>query len=108
MLSQKEIECIRACNECAAACLACAKSCLKGDDLKMMAGCIALDLECADICSLAAASIARKDKHMKAICALCADVCQACGAECAKHAMDHCKHCADTCKRCVEVCRAMA
>ena len=108
MLSQKEIECLNACNECAAACLQCASACLKENDPKPLTSCIALDMECADICGLAAASIARGDKHMKAICSLCADACQACGAECAKHAMDHCKRCAETCKRCVEVCRAMA
>lgn len=109
MLSQKEIECLRACNECAAACLVCASACLKEDNPKPLASCIALDLECADICSLAAASIARGDKHMKAICALCADASQACGTECAKHAdADHCKRCAEACKRCAEACRGMA
>lgn len=71
LLSQKEIDCLRACNECAA-CLQCATSCIKETDPKAMAQCIALELECADICQLAAASIARGGEHMKAICALCA------------------------------------
>lgn len=108
MLSQKESECLRACNECAAACLQCAAACLKEDDPKSMAHCIALDMECTDICSLAAASIARGDEHLKAICSLCADACQSCAKECAKHAMDHCKHCAEACRRCADACRAMA
>jgi hypothetical protein len=58
MLSAKEIECLLACNECAAACLQCASACLKEDDPKPMARCIALDYECADICRLAADSMA--------------------------------------------------
>ena len=73
-----------------------------------MAHCIVLDMECADICSLAAASIARGDKHLNAICSLCADACQSCAKECAKHAMDHCKRCAEACKRCADACRAVA
>ena len=46
-----------ACHECAVACLQCATACLKEPDPKAMARCVALDLECADICQLAVASI---------------------------------------------------
>ena len=108
LLSQKEIDCLRACNECAAACLQCATACIKETDPKAMAQCIALDLECADICQLAAASIARGGEHMKAICALCAEACKNCSSVCAQHAMDHCKKCAEACKKCADACRAMA
>ena len=107
MLSQKEIECLRACNECAAACLQCATACLKEDQPKPMVHCIALDLECADICRLAAASIARGGEYVKAICTLCAKACQSCSAECAKHPMEHCKRCAEACKHCAEACNVM-
>ena len=108
MLTEKEMECLLACNACAAACLQCATSCLKEDDPKSMVRCIALDMECADICQLAAASIARGDEHLKAVCTLCASACHACAMECGKHDMDHCKHCAETCKRCAAACRGMA
>src|SRR5450759_528651 len=101
MLSQKEIECLRACNECASACL-------QEDQPKPRVHCISLDLECADICRLAAASIARGGEHMKAICALCAKACESCRAECGKHSMEHCKRCAEACKHCAEACSAMA
>ena len=100
--------CLQACNECAVACLQCATACLQEADPKPMAGCIALDLECADICQLAAASIARGGEHMQAICALCAQACSSCATECGKHNMDHCKRCAEACKRCADACRAMA
>ncbi len=59
MSSQIEEACLRACNECAAACLECASACINETDPKPMARCMALDLECADICRLAAASIAK-------------------------------------------------
>ena len=108
MLTAKEIECLLACNACATACLQCASACLKEDDPKSMAQCIALDYECADICRLAASSMAMGSSKMKAVCALCADACEACAAECGKHAMDHCQTCSQACKRCAELCRAMA
>lgn len=108
MLSQMEIDCLRACNECAAACLQCASACLQEEDPKEMVRCIAFDLECADICQLAAASIARSGHSRAAICALCAEACETCGNECAKHSMDHCQKCAEACKRCAEACSGMA
>lgn len=107
MVNQKEIECLRACNECAIACLQCAIACIKEADPKAMARCIILDLECADICRLATASMARGGEHMKAICALCAEACQTCATECGKHQMAHCKHCAEACKSCADACHAM-
>jgi hypothetical protein len=108
MLSEKEIECIRACNECTTACLQCATSCINEADSNGMTSCIPLDLECADMCRLTAASIARGGDHMKAICALCAEVCQTCATECSKHDMEHCKKCAEASKRCAEACLAIA
>ena len=108
MLTPNEIECLRACNECAAACLQCATACLREDDPKPMVRCIAFDFECADICRLAASSIAAGGTHKDAVCALCAVACDACASECGKHAMDHCQQCAQACKRCADACRSMA
>lgn len=107
MLTPKEIECLRACNACAAACLQCASACLKEDNPKPMTQCIALDFECADICHLAATSIAWHGTQFESVCALCAQACEACAAECAKHPMDHCQQCAEACKRCADACRSM-
>lgn len=107
MLTQRENESLRACNECATACLQCAYACLKEEDPKAMLVCITFDLECADICRFAAASIARGDKHVKSVCALCIEICQSCATECSEHAMDHCQRCAIACKHCVDACRSM-
>jgi hypothetical protein len=108
MPHQKHLSCIEACHACAFACNHCAASCLQEQDVKMMARCIALDMDCAAICQLAAAAIARGSEHAKAICGLCADICQSCGDECAKHDMEHCQQCAKACHQCAQECRNMA
>ena len=108
MANQQYASCIEACNACADACDFCASSCLQEQDVKMMARCIATDMDCAQICRLAASYMARGSEFAKAVCQQCADICQACGDECAKHQMSHCQECAAACKRCAEECRRMA
>ncbi|MCY1173268.1 putative cysteine-rich protein YhjQ [compost metagenome] len=99
--------CIEACNVCATACNHCAASCLKEPDVKMMSKCIAWDMDCAQICTVAAAVMARGSEHRQEICKVCADICQSCGDECAKHDMTHCRECAKACHHCAEECRKM-
>jgi len=99
--------CIDACNACADACDTCSTACLQEDDVKMMAHCIALDMDCAQICRLAAALMARGSEFAAALCAVCAQVCQACADECAKHQAQHCQDCAAACRRCADECRRM-
>jgi hypothetical protein len=108
MAHQQHQACIDACNACAAACDHCATACLQEQDVKMMARCIALDMDCAAICRLAAGYMARGSEFAKELCLLCAQVCQACGDECSKHQHDHCQACAQACLRCAEECRRMA
>jgi hypothetical protein len=100
--------CIRACHECATACDHCAASCLEERDVTAMARCVALDMDCAAICRLAASAMARGSEFTESICRLCAEVCDMCGTECGKHSMDHCQLCAQACQRCADECRAMA
>jgi hypothetical protein len=100
--------CIDACNACADACDHCAASCLREDNVKMMARCIALDIDCAAICRLASGYMARGSPLAAEVCEACARVCDACGEECAKHKARHCQECAQTCRRCAEECRRMA
>jgi hypothetical protein len=108
MAHQQFQSCIEACYDCAAACDHCATSCLQEQDVKMMARCIALDMDCAQICRMAAAYMARGSEFATAICQMCADICDACGDECAKHQMNHCQECAQACRRCADECRRMA
>ncbi|MEC4721735.1 four-helix bundle copper-binding protein [Noviherbaspirillum sp. CPCC 100848] len=108
MASEQFQSCIEACYACAATCDNCAASCLQEEDVKMMARCIALDIDCAQICRLAAAYMARGSEMSTSLCQLCAEVCEACGNECAKHQMGHCQACAQACLRCAEECRRMS
>jgi len=101
--------CIDACNACATACGHCAASCLAEKDVQRMAHCIQLDIDCAEICRLAAAYMARGSDLAGPICETCAEVCDACATECEHHkAMEHCRQCAEACRRCAAECRRMA
>src|SRR5690606_29415499 len=100
--------CIDACTACAVACDHCAASCLQEEGVQMMAKCIRLDMDCAQICRLAAAYMARDSQFARDICRLCAQVCDACARECASHDADHCQACARACWRCAQECRRMA
>lgn len=100
--------CIDACIACALACDRCAAACLQEPEVKAMAGCIALDIDCAAICRLAVGFMARGSAHAGALCRVCATLCEACGAECARHPHDHCQRCAQACKACADACGQMA
>lgn len=107
-MSQEHFQkCIEVCNECIAACEHCATSCLGEDDVKMMANCIRLDRDCADLCAMAVRFMERDSQFATDVCEVCADVCQECGDECAKHQNEHCRHCAEVCHRCANECRNM-
>lgn len=99
--------CIQACYACATACNHCAAACLREPDVRSMARCIALDVDCAEVCALAAATMSRSSECAKSICELCAKVCDECARECATHDMDHCRQCAEACRRCADECRNM-
>lgn len=108
MAHQPFESCLEACNQCAAACHRCVTACLQEPDPRSMARCIALDLDCAAICELAAGVIARASEHAQAVCSLCADICESCGEECARHPLDQCRQCAEQCRHCAEECRRMS
>lgn len=108
MLSDQLKACIEACYACATACDHCAASCLQEEDVKMMAACIANDMDCAQVCRTAAAFMARGSEFAQQLCRLCADVCTACAEECGQHPMDRCQACAQACRECADACRRMA
>ena len=66
--------CIAACNECADACDHCAAACLQEKDVSMMARCIALDMDCAQICRLAASYMARGSEMARDLRGVCGDL----------------------------------
>jgi hypothetical protein len=93
--------CLTACNACAIACDRCAAACLQENDVKALARCIALDIDCAALCRVAADAVARNSEMARRIC-------EACAEECEHHDMDHCQACAAACRRCANECRKMA
>ena len=96
-------------NNCAAECNHCATACLEEKDVQMLARCIKLDIDCAEICSLSASFIARGSEHAEHLVRECADICNACAEECEKHSrMEHCKRCAEACRECAEACSEFA
>ena len=99
--------CIDACNACAVLCERCAAACLQEANVAGLSRCIALDLDCPQICRTAAAFIARRSSNATALCALCADLCDDCADECESHPMDHCRDCARACRACADECRKM-
>ncbi len=94
--------------ECAALCNYCSTACLDEKNVSMMARCIKLDMDCAQLCELTAAFVSRGSEHAKHVMKECLEVCVKCAEECGKHAdMEHCKECAEACRRCAEACRTM-
>ncbi|CAN5267796.1 four-helix bundle copper-binding protein [soil metagenome] len=101
-------ELIKKLDICIAACNFCASSCLKEDDVKMMAKCISLDIDCAEICRTTAILLARDSVHGKHLLKECIEMCEACAEECNKHEKDHCKACYKACRDCADACKAAA
>lgn len=92
--------------ECAGVCLACADACSAETDphhLAMGIKCLRIDLDCADICTVAARVLARQTGYdaptSLALIEAARTVLRACADACAEmDAMDHCRICAETCR----------
>ena len=106
MSHEKHSQLLEALNNCAAECNHCATACLSEENVKILARCIKLDMDCADICTLISRFLARGSEHAQHLLKECAEICNACAEECEKHAHhhDHCKKCAEVCRVCAEAC----
>ena len=109
MSHEKNKELISMLNECAAECNHCTSACLDEQDVKMLAKCIKLEIDCAEICRLTISFLARGSEHAEHILKECAEICDACAKDCEKHShMEHCKKCAEVCHKCAEACQQTA
>ncbi|RVT98170.1 four-helix bundle copper-binding protein [Mucilaginibacter limnophilus] len=90
--------------DCALACEHCATMCLQEEDVKMMAGCISLDRDCADICFQATRLLKRDSTLGLQYLLICEEACRLCAEECSKHKHEHCQACAAACIACAEAC----
>jgi len=102
--------CIEACLECSQACTECADACLGEEDVAELRACIALNLDCANVCAVTARVVGRRTYSQpsltRAVLEACIEACRRCGEECERHAghHDHCRICAESCRRCERAC----
>lgn len=97
---------IAALEDCAQTCTACADACLSEPDAAMLAACIRLNLDCADVCSATARVLTRSGVLTEALLDACAQIARACADECSRHAEhhEHCRICALACHRADQAC----
>jgi hypothetical protein len=108
MSHEKNQSLIDTLNNCATECSHCAMACLDENDVKMLAGCIKLNIDCAEVCRLAASLLSRGSEHGIHLLSECAEICNACARECKKHShMEHCRKCAEVCFNCAEECTSV-
>ena len=96
--------CIKSCTDCNQVCLQTIAYCLEkgGDHIKD----IKLLQDCADICQVSAASMARGSDMHGRLCAVCAEISGRCAEACDRHGDDaQMKRCAEACRRCAQECR---
>jgi hypothetical protein len=96
--------------QCARSCIACADACLAEDDVSHLKQCIALDLDCADVCEATGKLLTRlaSDAVQLRVSQLmaCKLACELCAEECERHASmhEHCRLCAEACRNCEKAC----
>lgn len=104
---------IDALNDCAQACIADVDADLNEPNLTDMVKCIRLCLQCADVCTAAAAVTSRLGEYeadvIRPLLVACVASCRSCGDECQRHAPthEHCQVCAEACRRCEQACQEM-
>ena len=105
MAHENHKELIRTLNECVSECIHCSTSCSEEKDAQMLAKCVKLNNDCAEICQMAVAYLCRGSENTDSILEECAKVCESCAKECEKHShLEHCKRCAEVCRKCAEAC----
>ena len=104
---------IDAMTDCAQACIADTDADLGEQNVTEMIRCIRLCLDCADVCTAAAAVTSRPAGYdadvTKPLLQACVAICKSCGDECERHARmhEHCRVCAEACRRCEQACREL-
>jgi hypothetical protein len=104
---------IDACLNCVQSCTSCADADLAEPDVAEMRACIALCIDCADVCELVARVLSRPSRSdlvvVHRLLEACVRECTLCAEECARHAEHHrhCAICAETCRACQVACRAL-
>lgn len=104
---------IDACLRCTQTCTTCADADLVEEDVAEMRACIALCINCADVCAVTARLLSRPAQSEKYVIhrllQACVRTCTSCAEECARHAHHHrhCAICETVCRACVRACQAL-
>jgi hypothetical protein len=104
---------IDAMNDCAQACAADNAADLGEPHLADMVRCIRRCMDCADVCTAAAAVTSRLVEYdpgvLRPLLESCVAVCRSCAEECERHAPRHahCRVCAEACRRCEKACQTL-
>lgn len=113
-LDPEKTRCIQSCNECATACEEASHHCLmeleegKGDR-RVHAQAHHMAMDCAALCRMAAAFMARQSPLHGDVCQACAEACRRCAEACAKgQNVTVMEECARICRECEKSCRDMA
>lgn len=96
--------CITALYTCISACSRCALGGRQEANGHAMSDCVALNIDCMEICQLAISCLERDSKMAAAICSACIEACEYCQEECDKYQMDYCRDCAEACRDCAVQC----
>ncbi len=96
-----------ACIDHAQACTACADACLGEQDTQMLARCIRLDLDCADLSDATGKIPSRQAASDPTMLRAARQECKLCGDECGQRGRQHCAACAEACRRCEQACNAL-
>jgi hypothetical protein len=114
-LDKMHVDCLDACTACSAVCNEASQHCLmelqkRSEHSEHHARSHHLTMDCADMCSVSAALIARQSPLIAAQCNACAEACRQCAEACDAHAAtaDIMKECARICRECEKTCREMA
>jgi hypothetical protein len=98
---------------CLQTCTSCADADLAEEDVGELVTCIALCINCADVCDATARVLSRPAHwdHLVVHRSLhaCVRECTLCAEECDRHAHHHrhCAICAKSCRACVQACSAL-
>jgi hypothetical protein len=104
---------IDACLACVQSCTSCADEDLAEDDVENMRQCIALCLNCVEVCDVTARLLSRPAHWnpfvIHRLLQACVRVCSDCAEECARHAHHHrhCAICERVCRVCVQACNTV-
>ncbi|TGE29405.1 four-helix bundle copper-binding protein [Hymenobacter metallicola] len=92
-------------NDCTATCNECYSANLTSSLAAGRVRSILLTRDCADLCQLVAAFVARGSEHVQFLLRECAELCRACADEATQYDDDCSRRCTQACRQAEDACR---